>query len=127
MNESKLLARLSELVGILPAYTDNWQQQHATPPATQRMLLAAMGFDVSSPEKLAAAIDEREQRSWLRLLEPVVVIRASTPWVRIVMQDGVADEEWRSFLAFLQIPCYGKGGKDFRYRLLLAIFLIAVY
>lgn len=95
MNESKLLARLSELAGILPAYTDNWRQQHATSPATQRMLLAAMGFDVSSPEKLAAAIDEREQRSWLRLLEPVVVIRASTPWVRIVMQDGAADEEWQ--------------------------------
>ncbi len=50
MNDIDLLARLSELTGILPAYTDNWQQ-HITSPKTQHKLLIAMEFDVSTPEK----------------------------------------------------------------------------
>lgn len=94
MSEFKLLARLSELAGILPTYSDNWQQQHITSPATQRLLLTAMGFDVSTPEKIATVIEERELRPWRRILEPVSVVRTRTPWVRFVVQDAVAAEEW---------------------------------
>lgn len=93
-SEFELLAHLSELAGILPAYTDNWQQRHITSPATQRMLLTAMGFDVSTPEKIATAIEERELRPWRRALEPVTVVREQTPWVRLVIQDAYAGEEW---------------------------------
>lgn len=97
MNEFELLARLSELAGILPAYTDNWQQQRLTSPATQRALLTAMGLDISTPEKIACAIDERELRPWRRALEPVSVVTEQMPWVRLVMQDTFAGSEceWR--------------------------------
>ncbi|WP_430233701.1 malto-oligosyltrehalose synthase [Nitrosomonas communis] len=92
--ESELLAHLSELAGILPAYTDNWQKRHITTPATQRMLLTAMGFDVSTPEKIITAIEERELRPWRRALEPVSVLRDQPPWVRLVVQDACAGVEW---------------------------------
>ncbi len=55
-NETELLAQLSDLAGILPEYTDNWQRRHLTSATTQRLLLTAMGFDVSTAEKIAAAI-----------------------------------------------------------------------
>src|SRR5687768_2710013 len=94
-NEVKLLAHLSSLAGILPEYTDNWQRQHITSATTQRRLLTAMGFDVSTPEKTAAAIKEHELRPWRRVLEPVSVVRQHEPWVRLVTRDTLADDDWK--------------------------------
>ncbi len=93
-NEFELLTHLSELAGILPAYTDNWQQQHLTSPTTQRMLLTAMGLDVSTPEKIAATIKKYELSPWQRALEAVSVVREQAAWVRLVTQDTSAGEEW---------------------------------
>ena len=99
-DELELLAELSTLADILPTYTDNWEQQHATSPATQRALLTAMGFDLSTPEKIAAAIEERKRRTWQHILEPASVIRENTPWIRMVLPDAYADEEltWQLIL-----------------------------
>lgn len=93
-NEFKLLMHLSSLAGILPEYTDNWQRQHTTSATTQHMLLTAMGFDVSTSEKITTAIKEQELRSWRRVLEPVSVVRQHAPWVRLVTQDACADDDW---------------------------------
>ncbi len=93
-NELALLQRLSDLAGILPVYTDNWQQQHITSPATQRMLLTAMGFDVTAVEKIAAAIKAYELRPWYRVLEPVSVIRDCISSIYVITPENLADEVW---------------------------------
>jgi (1->4)-alpha-D-glucan 1-alpha-D-glucosylmutase len=100
MDERELLARLSALAGIVPAYTDNWGQTHAASAATQRALLTAMGMDVSSMAAIDAAIDAQQQRPWRCVLEPVRVVRQAPPWVRLVWPDTqVADElTWRLVL-----------------------------
>ena len=98
MNRSeneKLLAHLSKLAGIEPEYIDNWQQQHMTTPLTQRLLLTAMGLDVSSPEKIIEAIEEHELRPWQRILEPVTIVRQHAPWVRVVIKNLNADDDWK--------------------------------
>ena len=99
-SELELLSQLSTLADILPIYTDNWGQQHQTPPATQRALLTALGFDVSTSEKISAAIEELRLRPWQRILEPVSVLRESHPWVRLVLPDTHANSKltWRLIL-----------------------------
>lgn len=96
-NETELLAQLSDLAGILPEYTDNWQRRHLTSATTQRLLLTAMGFDVSTAEKIAAAIQEHKLRPWRCILEPVSVVPWHTPWVRLAIPDNLfsGDWEWR--------------------------------
>ncbi|MEN6587188.1 MAG: 4-alpha-glucanotransferase, partial [Sulfuricella sp.] len=93
MDARKPLARLSAMVGILPEYFDVRGRRHATPAATRRALLTAMGIDVSTPERIAAAIAERELRPWRRALEPVAVVAARAPWVRLALPDARNREE----------------------------------
>ncbi len=94
-DELALLARLSSLAGILPVYTDNWQQPHFTQPQTQRKLLATMGFDVSTPQRIASAIKAYELQPWQRILEPVKVItQEHPPWVSVTIPDDLANGVW---------------------------------
>jgi (1->4)-alpha-D-glucan 1-alpha-D-glucosylmutase len=94
-DEWALLARLSELAGILPSYTDNWQQPHFTQPQSQRKLLAAMGFDVSTPQRIASAIKAHELQPWQRILEPVTVTTQEQPvWVPVTLPDDWAAGIW---------------------------------
>jgi (1->4)-alpha-D-glucan 1-alpha-D-glucosylmutase len=67
------LTRLAESTGILPSYFDVHGGQHATSPATQQALLAAMRIEVKSDADAAAALNVQESREWGRLLPPVAV------------------------------------------------------
>lgn len=94
-DELALLARLSRLAGILPVYSDNWQQPHFTRPETQRKLLTAMGFDVSTPQRIASAIKAHELQPWQRILKPVTVITQEHPaWVSVTLPDDLATGIW---------------------------------
>lgn len=97
--ECTLLARLSDLAGILPVYTDNWQQPHFTQPQSQRKLLTAMGFDVSTPKRIASTIKGQELQPWQRILEPVTVItQEKPPWVSVTLPDDLAAGIWTWYL-----------------------------
>ncbi|UJP07232.1 MAG: malto-oligosyltrehalose synthase [Nitrosomonas sp.] len=94
-DEWALLARLSELAGILPVYTDNWLQPHCTQPQSQRKLLTAMGFDVSTPQRIASAIKAHELQPWQRILEPVTVTtQDQPPWVPVTLPGDLAGGIW---------------------------------
>ena len=74
MNRSEALRRLAEACGIEPEYWDCGGQRHETSDATREKLLAAMGFDLDGDlEALVAATEERE---WLQVLPPVIVVRS---------------------------------------------------
>ncbi|MEW5756982.1 MAG: 4-alpha-glucanotransferase [Pseudomonadota bacterium] len=95
------LAKLAALEGILPEYIDNWGRRCTTTSHTQHALLSAMGIDATSEERIACAIEESESRPWRNALEPVRVVRQpATLWVRVVLQDAQADDEftWRLHL-----------------------------
>ncbi|NIP73137.1 MAG: malto-oligosyltrehalose synthase [Gammaproteobacteria bacterium] len=70
-----LLERLATLCGIQPEYRDIWGQRHAVSEETQRALLAAMGIEAADEAAVRAAVEEREQRPWRRILPPVQVVR----------------------------------------------------
>lgn len=100
MDKPDGLTQLSALAGIQPTYTDNWDRQHTTSPTTQRALLAAMGIDVSTPQQIQAALEEREHREWLRPLAPVTVTGKGAAATRLALPKSLALEtvEWQLFL-----------------------------
>ena len=50
------LARLAGLYGIEPGYHDIWGEWRATPEATQRRLLAALGVEIGRDGSVEAAL-----------------------------------------------------------------------
>ncbi len=72
---------LAALLGIEPHYVDAFGNDHATSLATKQRILAAMGYASDTNLELDAAFAAYTDRSWERLLEPVLVVReAGTPW-----------------------------------------------
>jgi (1->4)-alpha-D-glucan 1-alpha-D-glucosylmutase len=94
-----LLARLAELWGIEPSYVDILGQRHDTTPAARHALLEAMGVALADGDEaaLAAAVHQREQMPWRRLLPPVVVRRARHEGVdvELAVPDALLAEEGR--------------------------------
>jgi 4-alpha-glucanotransferase len=70
---SEALDRLAELAGIAPTFRDYFGAQTQVSDATKTALLAAMGHDVGSEARIAAALREAQDAPWERMLEPVVV------------------------------------------------------
>ncbi len=75
IGDGKAFARLAALAGIRGSYRDAWGTRRKVPLGTKRALLAAMGFDLSTPAAVAASLTAMEERPWRRALEPVLVVR----------------------------------------------------
>lgn len=71
------LTKLAQRCGIATEYTDIWGKSHATPEATRKALLEAMGFspDIDPAQQLL----QEEEREWRRPLPPVLVTRLGDP------------------------------------------------
>jgi 4-alpha-glucanotransferase/malto-oligosyltrehalose synthase len=85
MIDDKVLDQLCTLCGIAIEYTDVWGNRHLTSDKTKQALLAEMGIPVGSECELKCAVEEREARSFRRLLPPVQVERLSVAPFRIVI------------------------------------------
>lgn len=72
-----LLDRLGELRGIGREFVDYRGARHALGTESLRRLLAALGHRVDDPAALAAELESLEQRDWIRVLGPVVVLRGA--------------------------------------------------
>jgi (1->4)-alpha-D-glucan 1-alpha-D-glucosylmutase len=70
-----VLARLAGLYGIEPGYHDIWGQWRATPEATQRRLLAALGVEVGDDAAAEAALAAAERARWERVVPAITVLR----------------------------------------------------
>lgn len=69
------LDRLAEQYGIQTNYIDIWGEHHLLAEQTTRLLLAAMGVAVDSPEQICRALELARDRPWQRALPPVLVTR----------------------------------------------------
>ncbi len=69
------LLRLAEAYDIVARYQGHDGEQHESSAHTLRAVLAALGVDASSPERIALALANVENTPWRRVLPPVVVAR----------------------------------------------------
>jgi len=73
------LQALAQRCGIASGYEGAEGQWHITSDATREALLSAMGFDASDEEHAGMALQALEETEKQRLLDPVCVIRKSSP------------------------------------------------
>lgn len=69
------LRRLAAAYDVVPGYRGHDGEQHAASDATLVAVLAALGVDASSPERVALALAHVEHTPWRRVLPPVLVVR----------------------------------------------------
>ncbi|MCR4379367.1 MAG: 4-alpha-glucanotransferase [Rhodospirillales bacterium] len=92
--------RLADLIGIEPAYWDVYGNYHETTDETRQTLLAAIGFPAATDAEAADSLARFENDPWLRLLEPVTVLRVGEnclePMVSVTLpiDDANAILEW---------------------------------
>lgn len=85
MQSHSPLRLLADLVGIIPEYLDqSGKETRITTDETRQAILRIMGFDVSTPERARASLEELERREWDQLISPVRVIRRSDPEARTI-------------------------------------------
>ncbi len=70
------LLRLAAAYGVVPDYVGHDGRHHRSSAQTLTAVLAALGVDASSPQRIALAIANVEDMPWRRVLPPVVVLRA---------------------------------------------------
>lgn len=89
------LGRLAEAYGVATEYWDQAGSLVRVGAATVSAVLIALGLDVSSPEAIAAALEEKRLRDWRRMLPPVFVMRQGGDqrlWVHV--PDGSSVRAW---------------------------------
>ncbi len=69
-----LLAELSDRVGIIPEYYDIFGKKHVISEQSRLAILSAMGLQAGTPDDIRRELLKLEQRSWLRVVDPVFVI-----------------------------------------------------
>ncbi|MFS0704855.1 4-alpha-glucanotransferase [Cellulomonas sp. 179-A 9B4 NHS] len=89
------LLRLAEAYDIVARYQGHDGEQHESSAHTLRAVLAALGVDASSPERIALALAHVENTPWRRALPPVVVVRQGrTTRVPVHVTHGDPVEVW---------------------------------
>jgi 4-alpha-glucanotransferase len=85
------LERLAELYGVATEYEDFKGDPRTVPDSTVRAVLGAMGVDAGTPESIAAALDDADERPWRELVPPTVVRRSDRPVdIPLHLPDGAA-------------------------------------
>lgn len=69
------LAALARELGVATEYWDQAGQHVDVSATTVVAVLAALGIDATTPETIAAALDEVRLRAWRRMLPPVFIAR----------------------------------------------------
>lgn len=70
-----LLEQLVEYRGIESNYNDAWGNPTTIDPATKSKLLAAMGYQVNNPDLLLKQVQDKSNKTWLTVVNPVQVLR----------------------------------------------------
>jgi 4-alpha-glucanotransferase len=70
-----LIEKLAELVGFHTTYTNSFGEQVYAKNEARHSLLNAMGYDLSSDEKITASITTLEQSSWRGMLPPAHIAK----------------------------------------------------
>jgi len=89
------LERLRKLRGIAAGFTDFRSQQHVLGEPELQRLLAALGHEAQDAEALGRDADALEEREWVRVLPPVVVLRRQTSVCFTVLAPLLPLIRWR--------------------------------
>ncbi len=89
------LLALAERYGVVPDFWGFDGTHQEVSADTLVAVLAALGVDASSPERVEVALANAEDEVWRRMLPPVVVLRAgaATP-LAVHVDDGAPVEVW---------------------------------
>lgn len=89
------LLALADRYGVVPDFWDFDGGHHQVSADTLVGVLAALGVDASSPERVELALVNAEDEVWRRMVPPVVVLRAgATADVAVHVDDGASLEAW---------------------------------
>jgi 4-alpha-glucanotransferase len=89
------LLALAERHGVVPDFWGFDGTHQWVTPATMVDVLAALGVDASSPERVAVELEHAEDEVWRRMLPPVVVLReGEAPHVLVHVDDGAEVNVW---------------------------------
>lgn len=66
-------------LGIQTEYYDIWGSRHVVPDSTLLAILAAFGYDTSSPQALAVSVRDRDEQIARTPLDPVKVLSVTDP------------------------------------------------
>lgn len=98
MAENPLPDALLELAGrygVVPDFWDFDGGHRQVSAGTLVGVLAALGVDASTPERVDVALANAEDEVWRRMLPPVVVVRSGAPAdVLVHVDDGAPLEAW---------------------------------
>lgn len=89
------LAQLAQAHGVATEYWDQGGGLVQVSGAVVEAVLTALGVDISTPEAVAAAWEEKRLREWRRMLPPVFVMRQGSDgrlWVHV--DDGDPVQVW---------------------------------
>ncbi|MEO6990508.1 MAG: malto-oligosyltrehalose synthase, partial [Candidatus Baltobacteraceae bacterium] len=81
--ERGALERLADLAGIESVHRDFYGRETRVSDETKTALLRAMGFEVGTPEAIAAAGERLDAEPWQSVLEPVYVVAPEPSTLRI--------------------------------------------
>jgi len=89
------LLRLAEAYGVVPDYWGFDGSHRLVAARTLVAVLAALGVDASSPERIEVSLAHMRDDPWRRALPSVMVVReGETPQVPVHVQDGDPVEVW---------------------------------
>ncbi|EYR64527.1 4-alpha-glucanotransferase [Actinotalea ferrariae CF5-4] len=100
------LLELAARHGVVPDFWGFDGQHRFVSEKTMVAVLAALGVDASTPERVGLALENADDDPWRRVLPPVVVVRAGSPTevpahvadgqpvtVRVELEDGAGHRE----------------------------------
>ncbi|MDP4537918.1 4-alpha-glucanotransferase [Alkalimonas collagenimarina] len=89
------IQRLAELAGVQDSYINaHGKPEHIRQDVIEGVLVA-MGFDVTSPERIADHIQQLQTQPWARYLQPVTVLQQQQPvQIRLQQPEVKAQSDW---------------------------------
>lgn len=89
------LIALAERYGVVPDYWDFHGGHRFVSEATLVAVLAALGVDAATPERIELALANAEDEVWRRMVPPMVVLRSGrSGHVAVHVDDGAPVEAW---------------------------------
>ncbi len=100
------LLALAARYGVVPDYWDYHGGHHLVSDATLVAVLASLGVDASSPERVAVELTNADEDPWRHMVPPVVVLREGTSaQVPVHVEHGAPVTVW------LELDAESGGGR----------------
>ena len=92
-----LIEKLAELVGFHPTYINSYGELVYAKDEARHSLLNAMGYDLSSDDKISTSIAELEQTTWRNMLPPAHIAKQEAEQHHIIISIANSDTKQLSW------------------------------